>query len=378
MTGDATFITPLDLRGAGVRLAVKDLIDVAGAPTTAGCKAVADRAQPAAADAACLSGARAAGASIVGKANLHELAFGATGENPWFGTPTNPLDASLVPGGSSSGCAVAVATGAADVAFGTDTGGSVRVPSACCGTAGLKTTSGRVPLDGVWPLSPTFDTVGPMAGDVAGLVAGMALLEPDFVVEAWEPAAVGRLRLPADPAIDEALDAALAATGWRVVDLTVPEWRTEGWVASVLLLAEAWVSDREVLERAPEGVGPRPTERLLTGRDLAPADVHLALEAVERWRATVARLFEQVELLALPTMGIAPPALGDEQGENGLVDCTLPVNVAGIPAVSIPVPTTGRRVPASLQLVGPWGAEARLLAAAADVERAVGTGPFGR
>ncbi len=153
-----------------------------GEPTTAGCRAVAARATPAERDAACLAGARAAGARIVGRTNLHELALGVTGVNPWFGTPRNPLDPALVPGGSSSGSAVAVATEEADVAYGSDTGGSVRIPSACCGTAGLKTTWGRIPLAGVWPLAPSFDTVGPMARDVAGLVTGMQLLEPGFTV----------------------------------------------------------------------------------------------------------------------------------------------------------------------------------------------------
>ncbi len=132
-----------------------------GEPTTAGCRAVADRAVPAPRDAACMAGARAAGARIVGRTNLHELALGVTGINPWYGTPVNPLDPTRVPGGSSSGSAVAVAVGDADVAYGSDTGGSVRIPAACCGTAGLKTTWGRIPLDDVWPLSPSFDTVGP-------------------------------------------------------------------------------------------------------------------------------------------------------------------------------------------------------------------------
>src|SRR5207302_10554380 len=143
-----------DSHGAGSRLAVKDIIDVAGVPTTCGSKAVADAASPASVDAACLAGSRAAGARIVGKANLHELAMLPIGTNPWFGSPVNPLDPDLIPGGSSSGSAVAVAAGEADVAIGSDTGGSVRVPSACCRTAGLKTTHGRVSLDGVWPLAP--------------------------------------------------------------------------------------------------------------------------------------------------------------------------------------------------------------------------------
>ena len=177
-----TFITRYETSGSGVRLAVKDLIDMEGERTTAGCRAVAERAVPAARDAVCLAGARAAGARIVGRTNLHELALGVTGVNEWYGTPVNPLDPTRVPGGSSSGSAVAVATGEADVAYGSDTGGSVRIPAACCGTAGLKTTWGRIPLDGVWPLAPSFDTVGPMARTVAGLVTGMQLLEPGFTV----------------------------------------------------------------------------------------------------------------------------------------------------------------------------------------------------
>src|ERR1700722_2908676 len=175
------YIPRLDAGGRGLRLAVKDLIDIEGVPTTAGSRAVADQAEPAAADAPCLAGARAAGAAIVGKANLHELAFGGAGTNQWYGTPVNPLDPGLLPGGSSSGSAVAVADGEADYAYGTDTGGSVRIPSAFCGLAGLKTTHGRISTAGVWPLAPSLDTVGPMARDVAGVIAGMRLLEPGFV-----------------------------------------------------------------------------------------------------------------------------------------------------------------------------------------------------
>jgi amidase len=375
---DATFITRLsDGPADGIRLAVKDLIDVAGAPTTAGSRVVADLAEPADDDAACLAGARAAGARIVGKANLHELAFGATGHNQWFGTPVNPLNPSLVPGGSSSGSAVAVATGQADVAYGTDTGGSVRVPPACCGTTGLKTTWGRIPTDGVWPLSPSFDTVGPMARDVAGLVTGMALLEPGFTVAPWGPTVVGRLRLPAEPAIDAAVDAALAEVGWEVVTVTLPEWDTEGWGASLILLAEAWASDGMLVEGAPDRVGAGPKERLLAGRGVSTADVTAARVVVARWRDTLRTLFERIELLALPTMGVFPLGVDDEGDDTVMVAGTLPVNVAGVPAVSLPVPTIGAPVPASLQLVGPWDSEARLLAAAASVEAAVGPGPFG-
>jgi len=212
-----TFITTLDSAGAGPRLAVKDLIDVAGVPTTAGCRAVARTSVPAEADAACLDGARAAGTRIVGKTNLHELAMLPLGTNPWFGTPVNPLDPTLIPGGSSSGSAVAVAAGEADIALGSDTGGSIRVPSACCGTAGLKTTHGRVNLDGVWPLAPSLDTVGPMATSVAGLAAGMGLLEPGFSPDYAAPRVIGRLRTAGDPRIETAVDDALRAAEFDVI-----------------------------------------------------------------------------------------------------------------------------------------------------------------
>jgi amidase len=174
--------------GSGLRVAVKDLINMAGLPTTAGCRAVADTAEPAGRDAACLAGLRAAmargEARFVGKTNLHELAYGISGINAAFGTPVNPLDPRRIPGGSSSGSAAAVAADEADVAYGTDTGGSIRIPAACCGIAGLKTTWGRVSLDGVHPLAPGLDSVGPMARDVNRLIAGMALLEPGFAVAA--------------------------------------------------------------------------------------------------------------------------------------------------------------------------------------------------
>ena len=187
---------------------------MAGLPTTAGCLAVADTAGPARRDASLPGGAagrdrRAAEARFVGKTNLHELAYGITGVNEAFGTPVNPLDPRRVPGGSSSGSATAVAAGEADVAYGTDTGGSIRIPAACCGIAGLKTTWGRISLDGVRPLAPSLDTVGPMAADVDGLIAGMALLEPGFAVAADAPRTVGRLAIEADPVVDAAVDDAL-------------------------------------------------------------------------------------------------------------------------------------------------------------------------
>ena len=369
-----TFITRYDTSGTGVRLAVKDLIDMEGEPTTAGCRAVADRATPAERDAACLAGARAAGARIVGRTNLHELALGVTGVNPWFGTPENPLDPALVPGGSSSGSAVAVATGEADVAYGSDTGGSVRIPSACCGTAGLKTTWGRIPLAGVWPLSPSFDTVGPMARDVAGLVTGMELLEPGFTVAGARVGdlVVARLRIGADERISAAIDRALHLVGWDCRVLPVPGWDEATVQAGLLLVVEAWHSDATLVERDPGGIGSDVRERLQLGSSFDDAAVRAAWLAQRDWTATLERVFAEVDILVTPTLTVFPPRL--EDGEDLLVSrCTLPVNLAGVPALALPVPAEGA-LPASIQLIGPANSEERLLAAGALLEAAVAAG----
>jgi amidase len=367
-----TFITRYDTTGTGVRLAVKDLIDMEGEPTTAGCRAVAERAGPAPRDAACLRGARAAGTRIVGRTNLHELALGVTGINPWYGTPVNPLDPALVPGGSSSGSSVAVATGEADVAYGSDTGGSIRIPAACCGTAGLKTTWGRVPLDDVWPLSPSFDTVGPLARDVAGLVVGMELLEPGFAVAETTGVTIGRLRPAADPRIDAAVDQALRDAEWSCLELDVPAWDRATQHGGLLLVVEAWETNRALVARDPEGIGSDVRERLAMGASFDRATVASAWAAQRAWQDTLEGLFAQVDFLVTPTLTIFPPALDD--GEDLLVArCTIPVNLAGVPALALPLPTGGR-LPASIQLIGPARSEERLLAAGAWLEAAVAAG----
>jgi amidase len=366
-----TFITRYETSGPGVRLAVKDLIDMEGEPTTAGCRAVAARAVPAQKDAVCLAGARAAGARIVGRTNLHELALGVTGVNKWYGTPVNPLDPTRVPGGSSSGSAVAVATGEADVAYGSDTGGSVRIPAACCGVAGLKTTWGRIPLEGVWPLAPSFDTVGPMARTVAGLVTGMQLLEPGFTVadEAGADLTVGRLRIEADPAITTAIDRALDLVGWDRRDLAVPGWDDATMQAGLLLVVEAWESDATLVAEDPEGISDDVRSRLELGSAFDEGSVRAAWLAQRTWKASLEQMFTEVDILVTPTLSIFPPRL--EDGDDLLVSrCTLPVNLAGVPALSLPVPSDGP-LPASIQLIGPPHSEERLLTAGALLEAAV-------
>jgi amidase len=369
----ATFISRLPATGSGLRLAVKDLIDMAGLPTTAGCAAVADDAAPAATDAACLAGTRTAESAgevrVVGKANLHELAFGASGINKVFGTPVNPLDPARIPGGSSSGSAVAVASDEADIAFGSDTGGSVRVPSACCGTAGLKTTHGRVSLEGVWPLAPSLDTVGPMARDVAGLVAGMRLLEPGFEVATSAPTTVGRFRPPdVDPQIDQAVDRSLAAAGCEIIGLDLPGWNGAWDAGGGVILSEAAAVLGHLMQRRDQ-LGEDVAERIETGLSMTAESLAEAEAVRAQWRAELDGAFSRVELVALPTLPVWPPTLEDTS-ELHLTALTMPVNLAGLPALVLPIPAG--RLPASIQLVGPAGAEERLLAFGTGLEQAVG------
>jgi amidase len=369
-----TFITRLDGSGRGVRLAVKDLIDMAGIPTTAGCLAVADQARPAATDAACLAGARAAGAVIVGKTNLTELAYSAAGVNEHYGTPVNPLDPALLPGGSSSGSAVAVAAGDADIAYGSDTGGSIRVPASYCGIAGLKTTHGRIPLDGVWPLSPSLDTVGPMAAHVAGLVTGMALLEPGFRVAAAPAASIGRLRVDgaaADPRIEAAVDEALRRAGLLMPSLELDGWPDALGATYSIMDAEAavcnsWLLELDGAHRARLGTQVR--ERLIEATQVTPGQAAAGRAFQRTWQEALARLFQAAELLAMPTtVQFAPPLT--ETGRVPHTRCTAPFNLAGLPALALPVPAD-HRLPASLQLIGPPGSEELLLATGAAIEAA--------
>lgn len=360
---------------SGIRLAVKDLIDMAGLPTTAGSAALAKTGKPADRDAECLAGARAAGARIVGKVNLHELAFGASGVNEHFGTPVNPLDPHRVPGGSSSGSAVAVADGEADVAYGSDTGGSVRVPAAFCGVTGLKTTHGRVGLGGVWPLAPSLDTVGPMAKDVAGVIAGMQLLEPGFGVEAAPAGRLGRIRpagIDVDPAIDTAVDAALARSGLAVTETRLPGWRAARETCGVILDAEAVESNRVLLadpaQRDLLGSGVR--ARLDQAAAVTAGELASARAAQPAWRAAMTEALSEVDLLVLPTVPFYPPLLANAHGMP-YTAFTNPVNLAGFPAIALPVPSA-QRLPASLQLIGPPDSEALLLATAAILEATAG------
>lgn len=353
----------------GPRLAVKDAIDVAGYVTTAGCVALRDQGLVAERDAPCVATARAFGARIVGKTNLHELCFGTTGLNPAFGNPVNPKWPDLVPGGSSSGSAVAVALSEADVAFGTDTGCSVRMPAACCGIAGLKTTAGRISIEGVWPLSPSFDTIGPLARDVAGLVVGMQMLVPGFSVDGVAPATtIGRLAAPPDvpvaPTFDAAVDRALALAGFAPEPVALDGWALSASAFAIMIGYEAWrssghlIATGKVQDYVAKRLGPC---ELITAQAYADG-----LRAKADWTAEVLSLLGRYPVLATPTLSHAPVPVSDEANmANGL---SFPFNVAGTPAISIPI---GSNPGESLQLIAAPGGEELLLATAAVVEKAV-------
>jgi len=357
--------------GPGARLAVKDCIDVAGLPTTVGCPVIAERAGPAGQDAAVVAAARRSGALIVGKTNLTELCWSAVGTNAWSGRPTNPLDPRRVPGGSSSGSAVAVAVGEADVALGTDTGGSVRIPAACCGVVGLKTTWGRVPVEGVYPLAWSMDTVGPLGADVAAVELGMRLIEPGFAAGSCE-LRVARVRPETgpeiDPAVDAAIDAALAAAGFETTEVAGLDIAAANDAGNLLIDVEAYQVNAYLVPDLARLSGYN--QRNL--REAAEVTADQA-DAANRTRVLVREWFAgqlaRHPVLALPTLVGAAPLVGGPR--ISLTALTMPANLAGLPALALPVPGGPDGLPASLQLIGPPGGEEQLIAVARVIEAAI-------
>ena len=375
-----------------LRLAVKDNIDMRGVVTSAGSEYLAKNSPPAAKDAPCLALARVRKVQFVGKANLSEFAISPSGYNEYFGTPNNPLGGwrRLIPGGSSCGSAVSVANGLADVAFGTDTAGSVRVPAACCGMVGLKTTHGLIPLAGVHPIDAKYlDTIGPIGRDIAHTVQGMDLLQRGFAgkfdeAKAAKPNAdqirIGRLRLKGtDSKIDSAVDGALAKAGFRVVPLDEnfrKKWEQATTDGTTIAAAGAWNANHQYLTKL--GVSGRSKSIILVGRLAAGREYEQAVARQRAWQNTLRSVFAKVDFIALPTMQSTPPILPPVL-EIGLLEArmlvlqnTVAVNFAGNPALALPVPLTRGSVPVtSLQLIGPRQQEAGLLNAGRLVEESL-------
>jgi amidase len=380
-----------------LRLAVKDLIDMKDVVTTAGSEYVAETCQPAKRDAECLAITRKRNVLIVGKTNLSEFAVAPSGINDYFGTPKSPLSkrSKIIPGGSSSGSAVAVANGMADVAFGTDTAGSIRVPAACCGIVGLKTTFGLVSLKGVFPVEPNhLDTVGPMGKNVDYVVQGMDLLQNGFAERyrtavAAKPSGknirVGRLYLSGtDPRIDKAIDDALARGQFQVVPLDKAfktKWDQAKKDGDTVAAAGAWISDRKYFDKLI-GVSARTKAIIALGQFDYTTNYRNALRRQAAWQQTLRQVFKKVDFIALPTLQKLPPRI-PLIGKTALLEAqialfeaqmlglqnTVAVNFAGNPALAIPIPLNDKIVPAtSLQLVGPRLSEARLLNAGRLIE----------
>lgn len=389
-TRDKAFILywPPDSSNKRLRFAVKDNIDMKGVPTTAGSEYLARLNRPAKRDADCLAGARARGVQFVGKTNLAEFALGTSGMNDYFGTPRNPLDRKRIPGGSSSGSAVVVARGEADVALGTDTAGSVRVPAACCGVLGLKTTFGLVPLRGVVPLSPAnLDTVGPMAADIPHLVEGMDLLTPGFAGRYRQTAAakssgrsirVGRLYVKGtNPAIDRSVDAALAAARFSVVRLDErfeAAWKRATDNGSTVAVSDGWVYDQQYLGQA---ISPITAAAIRLGSLQFRTGYEKAIAERKAWREVLRQTFRKVDVIALPTLQTLPPRKGiltrTALLEQRVLDSqnTVAVNYAGNPALAVPVPMEGEKMPTSVQLIGRPRSEAELVNAARIIREAI-------
>jgi aspartyl-tRNA(Asn)/glutamyl-tRNA(Gln) amidotransferase subunit A len=363
------FITEVETPPSGRRLAVKDLFDTAGLRTTYGSIIFAEHVPEGTAESVRLL--EAGGYSIVGKTNLHEFAYGVTSENPHFGTVPNPLAAGRIAGGSSGGSAAALAGGLADAALGSDSAGSIRIPAACCGVAGFKPSFGLVPIDGCFPLAPSFDHAGPMARDVGECVRMMEALVPGFEPQSVEPGdlEVGVAWLEhADPLVRVRVEEAAAAfPRRRGVALDLPDRHEWG----ALFRREALSSHAGLFPERAEDYGDDVRETLEQAEKLADDEVAAAARARQRYREQLAEAFAGLDLLVTPTLPVVAPPLG-QGSRTTLTKFTSLFNLVGWPALALPCGPAEDGLPASIQLAAPLGADRLVLAAGAALERALG------
>ena len=386
----------------GIPVAVKDVFSTCGIATTAGSKVFADYVPER--DCAVVERLAQAGAVLVGKTNMHELAYGITSSNPHYGAVRNPWDQERIPGGSSGGSAAAVACGMALAAMGSDTGGSIRIPAAFCGIVGLKPTFGRVSRYGVLPLDFSLDHMGPLAlkvrdaGAVLNAIAGYDPRDDTSsrhkigeYIAGPRPSIHGiRLGLPenfyfdaVDPAVGEAVrDAARAASelGAEVVAVTVPDMGALNAIGRVIVQAEASaLMEPHLSDRSRFGADV--LALLDQGRVLAATDYVNAQRLRRLKRREFAGLWKEVDFLLTPTTPTAAPKLNqatiEVRGETEDVRLASTrlvraINVLGVPAVSLPCGFDAAGLPIGMQLIGPEFEEARLLRVAAALEDALG------
>jgi aspartyl-tRNA(Asn)/glutamyl-tRNA(Gln) amidotransferase subunit A len=355
----------------GVPLSIKDILDIRGLPTTAASRVreghVAER------DASAIAHLRQSGAVFVGKTNLHEFAFGTTNEDSAFGPARNPHDPTRSPGGSSGGSAASVAAGMALATVGTDTGGSIRIPAAACGIVGLKPTLGEVSIDGVVPLSRTFDHVGPLAQTVTDASLVYHALLGDVAAKPPVPAPSHGLRLAVPrpyfcdmlddevrARFEEALER-LRSAGVRIDDLEIKHAREIAPVYMHISMADAAAYHAATLETMPERYTKPVRLRLEMARYVLAEDYVRALAGRERLTREVDAAMAQHDALILPSLPIPAPPIGAstfpigstaEPVRNLMLRLTQAFNITGHPAIAMPSGLTDTGLPCSVQLVG--------------------------
>ena len=362
------FLTRPERAAAGIPLAVKDLFDTAGLRTTYGSKLFADHLPDRTADA--VDRLEAAGYANVGKTNLHEFAYGITSSNPHFGDVPNPVAPDRTAGGSSSGSAAALAAGLADAALGTDSGGSIRIPAACCGIVGFKPSFGLVSLGGCFPLAPSYDHGGPMARDVETCVRMLEALAPGFRRAALDSLAeleVGVAWLDvAEPLVRARVEAA-AERFPRRRDVTFPF--PEG--VNPVFMREAAESHEGLFPEHADAYGTNVRTKLARCLKVTDAEFEAAVRRREEYREQAAAAVEGLDLLLTPTLAfVAPPAGSSELSiREAVIRLTYPFNVLGWPALALPCGPAEHGLPASVQVIATTGEDARVLAAGVLLER---------
>lgn len=336
-------------------VAVKDSIDVKGMATTMGSAALAG-ARVAEEHADVVAAILNADCQLIGKVALHELAYGMTGVNHYTGPVINHRYPDLIPGGSSSGSAVAVASALADFALGTDTGGSIRVPAACCGVYGFKPTFGRVSRKGVWPAGSTLDCVGPLAASADMLVNAMKVIDPTFTqIAGLGDIVLGVVQVKADEEVQDTVDTFLARTGFGLVPVQLSLLEAAFNAGMTLINAEAWQAWGHLL--ADGSLGQDVARRLEQAAQTSAEAVRDAESVRTQFTLQVDEALAHTPVLVLPTLPGYPMPL--EKAQAGQVDLGIskfvrPFNLSGHPAISIPLESS-RRLPVGLQLVAKKG-----------------------
>jgi Asp-tRNA(Asn)/Glu-tRNA(Gln) amidotransferase A subunit family amidase len=338
----------------GIPVGVKDLFDVAGSVTTAGAHK-AFHPPPASRDAEVVRRLREAGAVVLGKTALHEWALGVTSNNAHFGPTRNPHDPSRIPGGSSGGSAAALAAGLCLLALGTDTGGSVRIPSTLCGTVGIKPTYGLVSMEGLAPLAVSLDHIGPMANSVEDAFLMLETISDFRRGDVPRP----RILLPkqyffeeVDPEVARLVREAAGRLG-PVTEVDVPDARAAWETTPAILLTEAAALHEERLRDHADRFGPGLAERFNGGFKIRGVDHFRALEFQRRWRGFLTGLLSSGSVMVVPGTPVPATPIGDREGApiaRVMTRFTSPFNLAGVPVLSVPVGKVGG-LPVGMQVV---------------------------